>query len=70
MTANESTGTFIAGFVIGGLIGTAIAQILAPQTGKHAVTTTQMPWHGLNKVRHTQRSVRDGSVNASLSSAR
>ena len=69
MTANDSTGTFIAGFVIGGLIGTAIAQILAPQTGKRADTTTQMPWHGF-RVRHSQRLGQDGSVNASLSSVR
>ena len=68
MTANESTGTFIAGFVIGGLIGTAIAQILAPQTGKPTNSTKQMPWHG-PKVRHTHGTVQSGSVNASLSSA-
>ena len=69
MTANDNTGTFIAGFVIGGLIGTAVAQIFAPQTGELANTTHQMPWHSF-KVRSMHRTIQDESISASLSSAR
>ena len=67
-TANEGTSTFLAGFVVGGLIGTAIAQIFAPQTGVVVNANKRMPWQTL-KVRTTQRFVHDGSANASLSSS-
>lgn len=67
MATNDTTGTFLAGLVVGGLIGTAIAQLFAPQTNVFATKTHRTPWRELN-VRTSHPSVQYGSRNAPLPS--
>ncbi len=69
MATNETTGTFVAGFVIGGLIGTAIAYIFAPQDTVLATDTRRMRWRELN-VRPDSPVVHRVKHNASISSDR
>jgi gas vesicle protein len=38
MSDNNDFGTFFAGFVIGGLVGAAVAMLLAPQSGEDTRT--------------------------------
>ena len=38
MADNDDFGTFLAGFVIGGLVGAAVAMMLAPQSGEETRT--------------------------------
>jgi gas vesicle protein len=38
MADNDDFGTFLAGFVIGGLVGAAVAMLMAPQTGEETRT--------------------------------
>ena len=34
MANDDDFGTFLAGFVIGGLVGAAVAMLMAPQSGE------------------------------------
>ena len=62
MASNETTGTFVAGFVVGGLIGTAIAQIFAPQSGAVATDVRRMPWRELNvRTKHVHKRQKNAS---------
>ena len=38
MSDNNDLGSFLAGFIIGGLVGTAVALLMAPQSGEETRT--------------------------------
>lgn len=80
---SDSTGSVVAGFVIGGLVGTAIAMIFAPQSGSNVrdnfawrpagETDIRAKRHNnvtdeVVKTRTVQRIVLDEGTNASPSS--
>ena len=67
MATNDTVGTFVAGLVVGGLIGSAIAQLFAPQTNVFAAKTNSIPWRELN-VRTKHQIIYRGSRNAPLPS--
>lgn len=55
--SESSLGAFLAGFIIGGLVGAAVALILAPQSGEETrtqFTERSAEWRNrVNENRHT-----------------
>lgn len=67
--SESSFGAFLAGFIIGGLVGAAVALILAPQSGEETrtqFTERSAEWRNrVNENRHTWTE----SVNQATNSA-